>query len=406
MKSICKFFSSILLCSIVLSFSSCEPKEGCETTNTCPCTSAEQITDISYFQTDRTLSNICPNGIDYVIATDAIYSVTANLVIEEGVNIQFVDGAGLAIEETGSINALGNASSPIVLQGENENMIGAWRGIIIYSDKTANAFNYVTIKGAGGDEFNSNGERGSLVVYADAKVKIDNCVFENSAAYGINANYTSAEITSLMSNKFVNNNTPILIRANNADIIDATNSFSGNTNSYVHTRIGSQIETNKIWQALSIPYQITSADFGITKLQRVGNNGKLTINAGAKLLFETQTGLEINDTGTFSAIGTASNKIEFSGVDPQAASWYGIEFRFTQSPSNEISYANIKHAGSDQGAIYMWADPALNVNNVTISDVSNCAFFDAPKAASAPGNPNLTQSNITYNNVASQYCKG
>jgi hypothetical protein len=411
MKPINKIIFPILLFSILFSFSSCKTCEEtntcpCEQTNTCGCTFAEEITDLSYFQTNRTLSNICPDGVDYIIATDDIYEVTAALTLEAGVSIQFVDGAGLSIEETGSINAIGNGTSPILLQGTNGNAVGSWRGIIIYSDKTANALNYVTIKGAGSDEFNSNGERGSLVVYADSKVSIDNCTFENSAAYGLNSNYSSAEITSLMNNKFINNDIPILIRANNADIIDATNSFSGNTNAYVHTRIGSIITTDKTWQALSIPYQIASADFGILKLQRVESNGKLSINAGASIWFETQTGIFIDDTAIFSAIGTASDKITFRGVDPQASSWDGIQFYFTQSPSNEIRHAIIEHAGSDQGAIYLWANPALKVSDVTFNDISSCAFYDGPKGASDPANPNLARTNITYNNVTSQYCQG
>ena len=169
MKPINKIIFPILLFSILFSFSSCKTCEEtntcpCEQTNTCSCTFAEEITDLSYFQTDRTLSDICPDGVDYIIATDDIYEVTAALTLEDGVRIQFVDGAGLAIEETGSINAIGNEISPIVLQGISANAVGSWRGIIIYSDKTANALNYVTIKGAGGDEFNSNGERGSLVM--------------------------------------------------------------------------------------------------------------------------------------------------------------------------------------------------------------------------------------------------
>jgi hypothetical protein len=131
---------------------------------------------------DRTLSNICPNGVDYIIATDNIYEVTANLTIEAGVSIEFVDGAGLAIEETESFNALGNAQDPILLQGVNENAIGSWRGIIIYSDKTANALDYVTIKGAGGDPFNSNGEQGSLVVYADPNLSRSNITYNNVAS--------------------------------------------------------------------------------------------------------------------------------------------------------------------------------------------------------------------------------
>jgi hypothetical protein len=400
MKSVIKKIYLSLLAILVLSFSSCDQDNP-----HIPSCSAEIISERSHFNTARILINNC-EGVDYIIQGDFVYDVTEDLKIESGVTSQFENGAGLAIKATASINAIGDGIEPIVLQAENENAIGAWRGIIVFSDNVDNVFNHVTIKGAGSGEFNNNGEIGNLVVYANSKVKIDNCTFENSGAYGINSNYKSGEITSLMNNKFNNNNTPILIRANDVDIVDASNSFSGNTNSYVHTRVGSEITTSKIWQALSIPYQITSADFGISRLQRIRSNGRLTINPGVNILFETQTGLKIDNTATLSAIGTPSNKIIFSGVDQQAGSWDGIQFHFTQSPSNEISYATIEHAGSDDGAIYMWADPALNVNNVTINDVSNCAFYDGPKSSTATPNPNLTRSNITYNNVVSQYCLG
>jgi hypothetical protein len=400
MKPIIKKIQLSLLAILVLSFSACKiidpPPPRC---------SAEIISERSHFNAPRTLKNNC-DGIDYIIQGDFIYEVTEDLIIESGVSIQFENGSGLAIKATASINAVGDEINPIVLQAENETAIGAWRGIIIFSDNIDNVFNHVKIKGAGSAEFNNNGEIGNLVVYANSKVKIDNCTFENSGAYGINSNYNSGKITSLINNKFINNNTPILIRGHEVDIVDASNTFSGNTNSYIHTRVGSEITTNKVWQALSIPYQITSGDFGVYKLQRVRSNGKLTINPGAKLLFETQTGLKIDNTATLSAIGTPNNKITFSGVDPQAGSWDGIQFHFTLSPSNEISYATIDHAGSDDGAIYMWADPALKVTHVTINDVPNCAFYDGPKSSTAIPNPNLTRSNITYNNVASQYCLG
>lgn len=400
MNAIFKKIHLILLPILILSIGACEKDKDIDPT----CTPTV-ISDRSFFMTAKTLSNHC-KGVDYIIEGGFIYDVEEDLKVESGVTIQFKNGTGLAIKTTASINAVGNGSEPITFQGENENAVGAWRGIIIFSDNIDNVLQHVTIKGAGSAEFNNNGEIGNLVVYANSKVKIDNCTFENSGAYGINSNYNSGKITSLMNNKFIKNNTPILIRGHEVDIVDASNTFSGNTNSYIHTRVGSEITTNKIWQALSIPYRITSDGNGILRLQRVRSNGKLTINAGAKLLFETQTGLKIDNTATLSAIGTSNNKITFSGVDQQASSWDGIQFHFTQSPSNEISYASIEHAGSDKGAILMWADPALKVNNVTISDVSSCAFYDASKGATVPDNPNLERTNITYNNVTSQYCKG
>ncbi|WP_052598107.1 hypothetical protein [Aureispira sp. CCB-QB1] len=399
MKPIIKKICSIALPLVVLSFGACKitpPPTPCD---------AITISDFSHFKTDQTLTDHCA-GVDYIIKGSSYYDVTANLKVESGVTIQFEDGTGLAIQETGSINAIGTSAEPITLMGSSENAVGAWLGVIVYSDKTANILDHVTIKGAGSDAFNSNGERGCLVIYADSKIKIDNCTFENSAAYGINSNYTSAQITSLMNNKFNNNNTPMLMRANYVNVVDATNSFSGNTNSYVHMRVGNEIKTTQTWQALSIPYRLTASSGGIFGDQEIGNSGKLTINAGAIIEFEVQTGLHIDDGGALIAVGTPNNKIQFKGEDDRSGIWNGIQFTFTQSPFNEIGYATIEHTGSDKGAIYMWADPVINIHDVSINDVSNCAFYDAPKGANDAANPNLTRTNISYNNVVSQYCKG
>ncbi|BDS14292.1 hypothetical protein [Aureispira anguillae] len=414
MKSIIKKILFISLPLTILSFGAC--RETCISPCGLPCDTpcicdAEVINDPAYFKTNRVLTNNCTtgDGIDYIVEATTVanyYDVTTKLTVEKGTTILFKDGAGLAIKGTGSISAIGEATEMITFRGEEVSDEGAWRGVYIETDQTDNNLEYVHIQGAGGESFNSNDDKGNLVIYADAKVSVKNCRFSNSTSYGVNSNYTSADLTSLLNNTFENNNIPILIRGNHVDIVDATNTFLNNTNSYVHVRVGSEIKTSKIWQALSIPYRITSSDFGIFKHQEVGSNGKLTINAGTTIEFETQTGFKIDDTATFLAVGTANNRIKFRGANPVAGSWDGIQFNFTQSPSNEIAYADIEHAGSENGAIYMWADPFVNVHDVSLSEIPSCAFFDAPKSPQDPTNPRLTRNNINYTNVGSQYCKG
>lgn len=400
--------SIVVLGTIVaLSFGSCVPDD-----NDCSNSMPIRITDNSYFSTDRVLTNNnnCEEGIDYIIEGTTAYSVSADLVIEPGVRIRFEGMTGLEIEETGSIAANGVAGSEIIMEGESAGLVGAWRGVMIYSDDIKNKLNYVTIDGAGGNSFNSNDDKGNLVVYADARVHITNCTFSNGAEYGLNSNYPSGNITNLSNCKFDNNKTPILIRANDADIVDASNTFSGNTNSYVHVRvrdIGSN-ETKR-WQALAIPYRITTADFGISKQVSIGSNSSLTIEPGTTIEFEAQTGIKVDDTGAFIARGTSTNPIIFTGVTKIAGSWAGIAFEFTDNVLNEISHATIEYGGSttQEGAIYMWADPKVRVMNVTFKDIEACAFFDSPKSQNQPDNPNLTRSDITYTNIGGgNYCRG
>lgn len=413
-QTIKKLFPA-LFSIFLLSFSAC--KEDCKDTNTCstPITCSAIIIDkADYFHADKVLENHCTtgDGIDYIIETEAIYDyydVTAKLKVEKGTTILFKARAGLAVKGLGSIVAIGTASEPITFKGEEEHSVGAWRGIYIESDKPENELRYVTIKGAGGDNFNSNDDKGNIIIYGAAKVSIDNCMITNSASYGVNANYETATIQSFKGNKLNNNTTPILIFGNNVDIVDASNSFSNNVNNYVETKVSvgnHEINTTKIWQALSIPYRIVTSDNGIFKHQAVGANGSLTINAGAVIEFETQTGFDIDDTATFSAEGTASNKITFKGVNSAAGSWDGIRFHFTQSPNNKIVHAIIEHAGSGKGAIYMWGDPVVLLRDVAFQNIANCTIYDAPKFQQDPDNPNLTTTNVTYTNAASHYCRG
>jgi len=129
MKPIFKKIHLILLPTLILSMNACKP------TVIEPSCSAEIISDRSYFMTPQTLSNNC-EGVDYIIQGDFIYDVTEDLKVESGVTIQFENGTGLAIKTTGSINAAGNEISPIAFQAETESAIGAWRGLIIFSDNS------------------------------------------------------------------------------------------------------------------------------------------------------------------------------------------------------------------------------------------------------------------------------
>lgn len=367
------------------------------------------IDDYSYFKTNQTLSNHCTegDGVDYIVKAESVngyYEVDAVLTLEQGVTVVFESGAGLAIRPAGTLKSVGTASEQIVLRGTNENAKGSWRGVYIES-LNDNVLSYTTIKGGGGTSFNSNNDKANLVIYADTKVAIDNSTFMNSSAMGISANYyTNVTISSFSNNKFTANDVPLLVRGNTANIVDASNEFDNNTNNYVKAIVGIEIQSNQIWQALSVPYRLF-AD-GSFMLQQIGNNGSLTINKGAIVEFEAQTGLKVNTNGAFIAKGTSSEQITFRGASATAGYWDGIQFWFTQNPLNEIAYANIEHAGSDDGAIYMWADPKVTLSNTAFSSITGCAVYDAPKGPTDATNPKLTRTNITYNNVGSQYCKG
>ena len=386
-----------------LGFSSC-------TTND-PATACLPITidESDFFSTDQTLTNHC-DGVDYIITKGNIASVirvvTANLVIEPGTTIEFENGAGLSIAANGSIRAVGTAGDGAITLRGTDGGTGDWLGVIVYSGNSTNQLRYTT--GGGGGSFNSNDDRANLVLYANGKISVDNCTFQNSATFGFNASYESAEILSFSNNTFTNNQGPIRTRATMVDIIDATNTFSGHTENYVLVQLGGDITNSVTWKALSIPYRLTSSSGGIFTAQAISSGGVLTLEPGLNFEFEASTSLIMKSNGALNAVGTASAPITFSGATATPGFWSGLFFDITSNPLNQLTHVVVEHAGSDSniGAISMRARPRLTLSNVTLRNISGgCAIYDSNGLnAGVPTNPNYAGSNITFENVGSQYC--
>lgn len=368
------------------------------------------ISDSDYFKTDKTLTNHCTKGVDYIIKNGSVYdflSVKGNLVIEAGTTIEFENNGGLAIEDGGSIRSLGTANAPVILRA-GEGATGDWRGIIIYSDNSSNTLQYTTISGGGSDAFNSNGEEGNLVLYADAKVRINNCTFQNSASYGVNANYKSLDLLAFENNIIQNNQTAMRVRPSFVHKIMSSNQFPTNTNNYVHLMVGNAIDANRTWHALSIPYRLTASSRGLFPDQEVINGATLTLEPNFTMEFEANTGLYIRDNAALNAVGTASEPIRLVGASAVAGFWDGLYFRSTSNPLNQLTHVEINYAGGDTGigAIAMWASPKLTLSNVTLKNISGgCAIYDGNGLnAGVVTNPNYSATNVTFENVSSQYC--
>ena len=86
------------------------------------------------------------NGIDYII--NCVFTVQGDFIIEDGVTIQFGTDAGIRVDETGSLQILGQQANQVVLTGEDSSP-GAWRGVFFYSNDIKNKIEYAKIEYAG-----------------------------------------------------------------------------------------------------------------------------------------------------------------------------------------------------------------------------------------------------------------
>lgn len=335
--------------------------------------------------------------VDYIV--NCKMPVNGDLKINPGVCIAFSSDAGFDVDETGSIQAIATTSSSIIFTGVDK-VKGSWAGIFIDANDVKNKLDGVKIEYAGGDQFNSNGDKGAVIIYAGSKVEVKNCQISNSESYGINCNYGDCEVV-FENNTITTCTMPMFTEAEYVSSISG-GTFTGNDIDviYIDTYAGAgYVTTSQTWADLNVPYRVKAG--GNIDVREV----TLTIAAGVEMEFETSAGIVVNDNSALKALGTATNRILFTGVDKLPGAWGSIAFWYTQSPLNEIGFATIEY-GSDtesRGSVYMWANPVVNVHDVSFQDLKSCAFYDAPKTQNNPErNPNLTVTNCTYSEVDNQ----
>lgn len=350
--------------------------------------------DCQAFSTANTTYELQDLGlaIDYIVTCKM--QVRCDLKIMPGVTIAFKTAAGLSIMPEGSINALGTAASQISFTGF-DSAVGAWAGIFIDSDDTKNQFAHCIINYAGGDKFNSNNDRGAIILYAGSRAQISDTKISNSADYGINANYGGGTYA-FTNNTITTCTKPMFIAADYASSISG-GTFTGNTVDviYIDTYAGqADVATSQTWANLNVPYRAKGG-------ASIQSKSDWTIAPGVIMEFEAGSGINVTDGKSLKAVGTANEKIIFRGVNSGAGAWKYIYFTGTNS-LNEIGFAEISGGGENptttKGSVYLWYNAKLNIHDVSFNNNQSCGVY-GKIFSSQTANPNYTSSNLTFANT-------
>ncbi|UPS90736.1 hypothetical protein [Bizionia sp. M204] len=335
------------------------------------------------------------DGVDYIV--NCVASVEIDLVIKPGVVIEFSDGSGMKVKESGSINAMATSSNPIRFSGTTKEK-GAWKGIMVSSESLNNRFEFVTMEYAGASGLTSNSEPASLILMTGTYFRLNLVTIKNSFSNGIAA--TGFDYNVEINNTIINNcNIPLYVDTNIVKNISGGN-FTGNATDVIRLSAGQDgtISTNQTWKTLSVPYR--TADDIVIK-----NGAQLTLEPGVILEFEDSKGLELdklfNEGSALIAVGTPTNPITFTGVTKAPGAWKALAIHRSSSVLTQFNNVLIEYAGGAGagGAIEMWVDPVLTVTNTTFKDIDACALYNRYD----PTNPNLTESNNTTVNVNGDY---
>ncbi len=282
------------------------------------------------------------NGVDYIISNNI--QVNANLTIKPGVTIQFADGAGLQVNEEGSLTAIGTNGNVIYFTSKAGKR-SSWKGITVLSNSGKNVLSYCKIEHGGAA--NSFGT-GNIIVGAGTNtgsIEISNSEITTSGSNGILLSEGSKVVGFVGNNIHTNSDYPVSMHITDAVNMDNANEYSKNGKEFVQlTGDASNIITKDIMLVK------TSEPFLISGNIVAGN--KFCIAAGSRVSMDYEAEIVIDGVagnGSFCAVGTSAQPIFISSVYNSTGVWNTIRFRSSNSTNNKIEYCTISGGGSNSG---------------------------------------------------------
>lgn len=325
---------------------------------------------------------------------EGIVFVHADLTIEAGTTIKFMQGASLEVGayEFGSLVAEGTEEKPIVFtSGASNPSPGDWQ-CIYFGEKNSSAkskLTYCIIEYAGKSDYGALG-------IDHTELSMNNCTIRHAKSIGISLEYNGKFIS--CENNSISNVGTHAIEAdlNSVHTLAASNSIPANGNYGIHVYGNDVISGSVSWQKFDAPYIMSDNIWLDAEL----GASELTISPGCILKFGAEKGIFVGNYAYAKLVanGTAEAPITFtsSAASPSAGNWQAIEFGPHTNTGTSLSYCSVLNAGSniDYGMVNV-----LSTDNLTIS---NCTFANSLTNAIYIEYANPTLSNNTFENIAGE----
>jgi len=331
------------------------------------------VLDRNYFADgeDRTLVNTLA-AIDYRVT--GVMDITVAVTIEPGVVIEFEEDAGFGVYDSGSLNAVGTASQPIVFQGSSSTK-GYWRGIHLETNSVNNQLEHVQLSDAGSDYVYCCNPVASLYL-KDGSAELGNLSITNGAGYGIATGNDFIMKRIDQTDISGHEDYPVSVSAEQLGAFSAGNyDFTGNDEDFIYV-YNSAIREETTWYPCGLPFLVENV-IDITR--------PLTIEPGTEVAFAENAGLGVYDNGSINAVGTPEDRIRFSGKEAVPGYWRGIHVE-TNSNNNRFEYVELGGGGSNY--VYCCNEVAnllvkrgqFTLQNSFIYDSGACGVFIIPNA--------------------------
>ncbi|MEM7655663.1 MAG: hypothetical protein AAF399_06000 [Bacteroidota bacterium] len=322
------------------------------------------------------------NNVPYLFDSEVI-NLTEVVAVDPGAELVFKENAGLGVYDDGALALNGSAGNEVILRGLEANK-GYWRGVHIETNSSNNKFAHAQISDAGSNYVYCCNTV-ATVFLKGGRLEMTNTRLSNGAEYGLYANADANLAVYSANSVTTHDNYPLYMYGDRFGELDGSNSsYVGNSKDFLGV-FNSQVRDAMTWTKNDVPYLIETV---------IDIIEPLTIEAGAELVFEEDGGLGVYDSGTLSAVGTASDKIIFRGKENINGYWRGIHVE-TNSSNNEFIHTEVKNGGSNY--VYCCNNKAnillkggqMTVSNSEISESGGCGIY-------VQSNGTLTESDNSF----------
>jgi hypothetical protein len=400
-KNLHRFAIMLLLLVSILNLSSCrrpdddpDPDPSTVLTDFCG-----NITTATTWTNNRT-------GVDYRVS--CIIYVSADLVIEEGTEIEFKDGAGIVVEDGGSLRANGTAANKVQMHGATAGS-GTWKGLWFQSASNNNILEHTMINGGGQGSFNGHDIKANIRLSVDGKLAITNSNVSNSDRDGLYIDgldfASNNPLRGFAANSFTNNaRYPITTIASSVTQLDGvSSSYTSNGSNFIEIR-GGRLYGSHTWKKTAAPFLITTT----VSVGYYSDLGSLVVDPGVNIRFAADKGITTGEYSSSSMrmVGSASEHISLASAD--GSDWKGVCFQSTNS-QNLLSYVDINKGGSSSytGATQKKGNIIIGGYSAGFATIQNCSVTNSAAYGIfvAMGSTLPVLSNVTYsgNNLANYY---
>lgn len=266
------------------------------------------------------------------------------LTLSPGTEIRIVGDQAVLVWNTGGLNAVGTASNPIRITGD-EAVPGHWRGMaFVGSEHASNALEHVIIEYGGstaigaGASHRANLTLGQAGAGTISRVRITNSSFRGSADFGIYARLES-ELVDFTGNSFTGNVAgPMVLDAPTVADIKPGNNFTGNVIDEITVRGGTGLGFTEptTWIDPGVPYHVIQSNSPIWVIA----GQTFTVEPGVEMLFGPDIGVSFSGGARLVAEGTEQNRITMRA---KSSAWRGIDF---QGSTGSLDYIDVLDGGS------------------------------------------------------------